>query len=118
MSIVRIIMGLIALAVAVGLNVYIWRRLVADPQWSPRVKRVLSGVLVIMGLMMVALMMLSRHIDREVVWPLPLLTWTWLGVLFYLLFFSAVHDLGQILRRLWGRLQPGESPEGPLPRVR
>ena len=102
MSIARIIMGFLALSVAVGLNVYLWRRLVRDPQWSPKVTRVLSAGFIGMGLMMVALMMLSRHIDRESVWPLPLLTWTWLGVLFYLLLFVTIRDLGRWVR---GRLQ-------------
>ena len=111
MTTARIFMGLIAFGVACSLHVYLWRRLVRDCAWSPNLRRMLTGVLVVMGLLMVTMMSLSRHMDRELLWPLPLFTWTWLGVLFYLLFFSAVHDLGQVVRRLWGRLQPGESRE-------
>mgnify|MGYP004317601555 CR=1 FL=1 len=90
MTAARIVMGIIAFSVALGLNVYIWRRLVRDPQWSAPVRRGLTIGLVTMGLLMVTMMSLSRHMDREVLWPLPLVTWSWLGVLFYLLFFVVV----------------------------
>ena len=107
----RIIMGLIALGIVFGLHLYLWRRLVRDCAWSPGLRRLLTGTLVVMSLSMVTLMSLSRHMDRELLWPLPLLTWTWLGVLFYLLFFTAAHDLGHLLRTLWGRIQPGPTAE-------
>ena len=92
MTALRVLFGLVAFSIAAALHVYMWRRLVRDPGWSPRVRRVLTTVIVVMGLGMLTMMALSRQIHREVVWPVPLLTWSWLGALFYLLLFTGVTE--------------------------
>ncbi|MGB0591798.1 MAG: metallophosphoesterase [Myxococcota bacterium] len=112
MNAARVLFGLAAFAVAASLHIYVWRRLVRDPQWSTTVRRTLTACALILAAAMVTMMSLSRHVEREVVWPLPLLTWSWLGVLFYLLLFTFAADVGRWSRRLWARVG-GEAPAAP-----
>ena len=46
MTALRVLFGLVAFSIAAALHVYMWRRLVRDPGWSPRVRRVLTTVIV------------------------------------------------------------------------
>jgi hypothetical protein len=70
---------------------------------------VLTTVIVVMGLGMLTMMALSRQIHREVVWPVPLLTWSWLGALFYLLLFTGVTEAGRWVRGLVARAEGAQS---------
>ena len=65
------------------------------------------------GAGMLTMMALSRQIHREVVWPVPLLTWSWLGALFYLLLFTGVTEAGRWVRG-WSRALRGLSPPADL----
>lgn len=81
------------IAVTVGLHRYLWVRLARDPAWSSSAQRGIALVLVGLVLATVATMILVRTASRETLMPLAWVTYTWMGILFFLVASLGVGDL-------------------------
>lgn len=83
----------VVLSLNFGMHYYLWARLVRDPGFSPRTKRLLTGLIWVLGLSFPVSMLTVRLVspDVGVYWLKP--GYTWVGVSFLLLVSVALFDL-------------------------
>ena len=85
------------LAVAVCMHRYVWVRLARDPAWSVTAQRGIALALMAIVVAMVLTMALARSAPRAAIRPLAWVTYTWMGLLFFLVATLAVGDLVRAL---------------------
>jgi hypothetical protein len=85
------------IAMTAGLHRYLWVRLARDPALPSGAQRGIAVLLVLFVLATVATMALVRVAPRETMKPLAWITYTWMGILFFLV---AALFLGDVLRWL------------------
>ena len=87
-------------AVQAAAHVYLWRRLVRDTGLTGRTRKLATVAIVFLALLAPFVVALSRQVPRDVIWPLPVTGWLWLGTLFYLVLLVVMTDLvGWVGRR-------------------
>jgi predicted MPP superfamily phosphohydrolase len=85
------------IAVTVGLHRYLWVRLARDPALPLTAQRLVATALVALVLCTVLTMILVRTASREALQPLAWVTYTWMGLLFFLVASLAVGDLARLV---------------------
>jgi predicted MPP superfamily phosphohydrolase len=99
-------------SVAGLLHYYISRRLFRDPQWpAPWSRRGTWAIWSLMALM-IATMLLSRMVPRELFSPFAWLTYSWMGTFWFLFCLLAVADIFLLLSRLGRRFHIGAARRG------
>jgi hypothetical protein len=99
---------------AVLLHVYLWKRLVSDTTSTGGLtRRVLTGVLVALVLVMVSALALGTRTDPAVArwfaWP----GYLWLALCWYLLLILLVLELPRLALRRWVRRESDPRPTRP-----
>ncbi|MDF1561870.1 MAG: metallophosphoesterase [Deltaproteobacteria bacterium] len=110
----------IALGIVAGWHYYLWLRLVRDPGWTPQVTRILTGVLVLLGLSLPLGMITARLLPPAFGKAFGWFAFVWMGGGFLLLCAVAVGDLfTQVLSRFTdlGASMPDAEPESPSRRL-
>jgi uncharacterized protein len=74
--------------VSAAIHRYLWVRLVRDPMWPDPWRQRTTWVLVALAASTLLALVLDRSLPRAVATPLAWTGMVWLGVMFYLLFFS------------------------------
>ena len=87
----------VAATVVLAVHRYVWVRLARDPMLPTWLQRAVGVALVLLVVAIVLTMLFVRRGDRGVVAPLAWVTYTWMGVLFFLVFAFLV---GELLRYL------------------
>ncbi len=103
-------------AVAGGIHLLFWKRLVRDPGWPRPVRRALTALLVLFALSVPAGFSLWHIAGWEAAKPV---TWTgaiWSGALFLLLVLVLLGDLGRTGAWLWRRVTRRPAPTDPARR--
>ncbi|MGM0577803.1 MAG: metallophosphoesterase [Myxococcota bacterium] len=99
----------------VGTHVYLYRRLVRDTGLDGHTRRAATWLLVGLALLIPASFVLPRLLPRDDAWPLPLLGYTWMGLLFYLMLGLGILELPALVRWLGRRLRcTGEGMAPPV----
>lgn len=98
-----LVFGTVVLAAMALLHLVLWLRLVRDTTRPGRVRRRLTVLLVVLGLLPVAALLLRRTLPLEAAAPLDWVAYSWLGVAFYavlaLLVLEPVRWAAALLRR-------------------
>lgn len=98
-----LVLGTVVLAAMALLHLFLWLRLVRDTTRPGRVRRRLTVLLVVLGLLPVAALLLRRTLPLEAAAPLDRVAFSWLGVAFYallgLLVLEPVRWTAALLRR-------------------
>lgn len=95
-------------------HLYLWRRLVRDPQWPLAVRRVLTALLVALPVGLVLHGIFRRIQGTGAPTLLKKGLYSWLGVAFLLLCLLALAEVWKTLPRVWRRLRSqDESPPDP-----
>jgi len=92
---------------------YVWIRLVRDAVWPAAWGHALTIAVVVLALLIPAVFLTMRSLSRTWALPLSWLAYTWMGLLFYLLLFTSLADMGKGLAALAGRL-----PQDPQDKIR
>lgn len=105
MSVSRILIALgIVSAVVYGLHRYVWARLVRDPAWPAPWPRALAVAIVVLAVCIPLSFVAMRALPRTVHAPLAWIVFTWMGLSFYLLLFTALGDAARGVASLAGWL--------------
>ncbi|GGM78993.1 membrane protein [Longimycelium tulufanense] len=100
-----------------GIHWYLWKRLIRDTMAPGRWRRVGTGALVVLWVLLIAAAALTRRlppdVGRFVAWP----GYLWLAVVFYLLLILVVLELPRwlLLRRIRSRSMASEPAAVPVP---
>lgn len=104
------VFGLILSVLVALLHLYVWKRLVRDTTRPGLGRRVLTGMLVLLALLVVATLVLPRTIGPVAsswfAWP----GFVWFAVLVYLFLTLAVLELPRLALRGWVRRAPADVP--------
>ncbi|MCB9728788.1 MAG: metallophosphoesterase [Deltaproteobacteria bacterium] len=110
----------VAITLVLLIHYYLWARLVRDTHLGGTARFAGTSALVVLLLALLASVVLRRSVEREVLGPLPLVAWTWAGLMFYLLLLLGVGDLIRAasrlttgLRRRLGRDSASPGPPDP-----
>lgn len=115
-QLVSIVFVVVATTLLALVHRYIWRRTVADTSLDGPARRIASGVLVVLALLVPAAMILPRLVGRGSLSVLPTVAFGWLGALFYLTMLLFAWDLAKLGRRFVLRIRRGRGaphPDGP-----
>ncbi len=113
----RLLLFFVAFAsLDIGLHVYVWRRAVRDPRWPPRWHRVGTGLVVLAAAAMPVSMALVRGgwVRAAGAHALHLVSFGWMGVLFYLVVFFGAVDLARAVRTVWRRVRSRARAAAPV----
>jgi uncharacterized protein len=91
------------------LNGYLWWRLVRCTTRPGRVRRGLTALLLVLGLLPALAVGLSRTLPLDAATPLDWVAYSWLGVSFYLFVVLLVLEPVRLLLRPWTRQRSGEQ---------
>ena len=103
-------------AIAGGIHLLFWKRLVRDPAWPRPVRRALTALLVLLALSVPAGFSLWHVAGWEAAKPVTWLGAIWSGTLFLLLMLVLLVDLGRAGRWLGRRLAGRPAPTDPARR--
>ena len=98
----------IALSLIVGMHYYVWARLVRDPHLPPTLARLLTVVIVGLGVSMPLALIASRLWSASAVRPAVWVAFVWMGMGFLLVAFFGLADLGRLAASLAARLRGAE----------
>ena len=98
----------IALSLIVGMHYYVWARLVRDPHLPPTFARLLTVVIVGLGVSMPLALIASRLWSASAVRPAVWVAFVWMGMGFLLVAFFGLADLGRLAASLAARLRGAE----------
>ncbi|HEY8073872.1 MAG TPA: metallophosphoesterase [Labilithrix sp.] len=101
---------LVALLVMGGSHYYVWARLVRDAALPDPWMRIASIAIAALFVILMSGFFLSRSLPRSAASPLMWVVYTWLGVLFFLVFSLAVSDLARVVA-LWIKDVPPDDPD-------
>src|ERR1700754_3613337 len=106
---------LLVTVVSFAINHYLWRRLVRDPQLSPRASRNATQALIVLASSVPLTVMSWGVFSRAKIAPLAALSFSWLGLSFYLVLLLAAWDAVRVA--LWAKrkLQPTAATPEPAP---
>lgn len=112
------IFGTVATVLVLLLHRYLYTRLVRDTGLRGGARFAATMGLVLLATALLASLFLRRVIDRDTLSPLPMVAWTWAGVMFYLALVLGAVDAARLVARLKRavarRLAPGrDDPESP-----
>lgn len=103
------IFGVILSALIGLLHWYLWKRLIKDTTRSGTVRRVLTGVLIALTMLVVATLVLGRQLGPEqsawFAWP----GYIWFAMVIYLFLTLAVLELPRLALRGWVKRKPLEA---------
>lgn len=112
-----ILQTLLSTAISGGVHYYVWRRIVRDPQWSPRVRRMATAVMVAMFIAVPITMWSARLGLAGLATALGWVAMPWMVAVGLTAVWRAAIDLlfvaralvGRLLERPTGRAQPGSA---------
>jgi predicted MPP superfamily phosphohydrolase len=90
----------VAVAITVGIHIYIWRRLIRDTALPSPWRQLATGLLLTLGLSQPAVFALSRVLEPEVAQVVLFIPYLWMGMMLYLVLLSAVWDVARLLQWL------------------
>ena len=90
----------IALTLVGGMHYYVWARLVRDPSLPPLAARILTLVIVALGVSLPLALMASRLFPAAAVRPAVWVAFIWMGMGFLFVAFFGMADAGRLLTRL------------------
>ncbi len=99
---------LVATLVMAALHRYVWARLVRDTTLPKPYKLVGTGLIAALFVVLMTGFIAFRFISRSISAPLSWVSFTWLGVLFFLTFSLAISDL---VRVIMTRANPPKDPD-------
>ena len=100
---------LLALGITGAVHYYIWARLVRDVGLGPIPYRLLTGLFIALFLSVPLTFVLSTTLPAESARPILLATYSWMGLMFFLLVLVAGADLVRLLVRV-GEVAAGRPP--------
>jgi uncharacterized protein len=96
-------------AILALMNVYLWKRLVKDTTGPGRARRIFTGVLIALALLLVATLVVPRFVDVPAAgwyaWP----GYLWFGLLVYLFLTLLVLEPVKLALRGWVKREPKEA---------
>lgn len=92
---------------------YVWARLVRDAALPEPWRKIATGVILALFVLLMSGFALFRALPRNVASPIVWVAYTWLGVLFFLVLSLAVTDVARLVTL---RLQATSEPEDPARR--
>lgn len=105
----------VALAIVGSVHYYLWARLVRDPGLGPIPYRMLTGLFIALFLSVPLTFALSTTLPAERAKSILLCTYTWMGLMFFLLVLVATGDALRLVVRV-GELAAGRPPLDPTKR--
>jgi predicted MPP superfamily phosphohydrolase len=102
--------GTVVLLAIALLHVYLWSRLVRSTTRPGRVRRRLTLLLAVLGVLPAAALLLRRTLPVDAATPLDWVAYTWLGTAFYLVLALLVLEPVRLVLRRWSR-RPDPVPE-------
>ena len=87
----------VALSVLGAGHLYMWMRLVRDPDWSPATAKILTGVVILLFLAVPAAIWVRSSAGSPAAKYFLLPAWSWLGFLFILVVLLGSVDIGRVM---------------------
>lgn len=88
-------------------HLFLYRRLVRDAEWSPRIQRFLTILLVGWGASLPILMLTSRALPRSVISPFAFVGYVWMGLLSSVFTLLLLTELFRFVARRFNRKPQG-----------
>lgn len=101
----------IALGVLFGAHYYLWARLVRDTALPQPWRSILTLVVIFFALFLPATLIFGRQLPREILRPVSLVAFAWMGFAFLLLVLLFLGDLLRLFFWIWSLLTSNPPPD-------
>lgn len=90
----------VALSILGSAHLYVWMRLVRDPDWAPLPATIFTGIVILLYLAVPAAVWVRATVSSSAAKSFLVPAWSWLGFLFILVVLLISVDIGRILLKV------------------